>query len=138
MTDHNVSTLGDKKGDHWVIYAHVFPVNTEKGEPNIYSSKHIAKMEEQLTARAKSKQDDVKPSAKSTDGKIIAAIHDCSGSSGKDNTSSKDSVSIGSDTGGVSSNGLDKTSLSLSALDDEAGSGRKTDESGTSQYFGSR
>ena len=56
MTDHNVSTLGDKKGEHWVIHAHVFPVHVEKGELNIYSSKHIAKMEENLTKRAKSTQ----------------------------------------------------------------------------------
>ena len=128
MTDHNVSTLGDKKGEHWVIHAHVFPVHVEKGELNIYSSKHIAKMEENLTARAKSTQYDIQSSVKSSDGKNIPIIHNCSGSSGRDNTSSKDSISTGSEVGGISSNGLD----------DEAGPGRQSEGSGTSQYFGSR
>ena len=123
-----MSTLGDKKGEHWVIHAHVFPVHVEKGELNIYSSKHIAKMEENLTARAKSTQYDSQSSVKSSDGKNIPTIHNCSGSSGRDNTSSKDSNSTGSVVGGISSN----------ELDDEAGPGRQSEGSGTSQYFGSK
>ena len=120
MADHSVYTLGDKKGEHWAIHANVFAVNVEKGELNIYSSKNIAKMEEQLSARAMPRQCDI-TSEKLNEGKKVPIVHDCSG---KENGSSKDTASTTSDFGGISSNGPD-----------DGGSGRQREGSSNPPNF---
>ena len=119
-----MSTLGDKKGDHWAIHANVFAIHSEKGEPDIYSSKNIEKLEEQLTERAMPRQCKIKSPTKEY--KKLPSIHDCSASVGKGNGSSKDSASVASDSGGVSSNGQDE------------GPGRQHEGSSSSQSFVSR
>ena len=128
MMEHSVSTLGDKTADHWAIHAHVTAVHAEKDAPDIYSSKNIGKLEEHLVARAMPRECDIKPPAKTYEGKKVPSIHDCSGSVGGDNPSTKDSASIESDSRGVS----------LTGQDDAAGFSRQTEGCATVQGFISR
>ena len=106
MTDHNVSKLGDKNGEHWAINAQVVAIHLEKGEINIYSNKNVTKMEELLTARALPRQGEItrSPRSKEVNGGKKNNVESTGGSI-EDNGSLKDSASTASDSGGTFSSG---------------------------------
>ena len=98
MMEHSVSKLSES--NHWAINAQVVALSTEKGESNIYSSKHISKLQDELASRSVSSQTTVpKKGNQVTYGGVMNG----------ENGSTKDTASVISDSGVTASSGIQET-----------------------------